>query len=87
MIPEKEWDEFLALKTLMDTEREKFEYSAERVVQLVKFYGITSLDEKVVKKLVYAVNILSSPDPETFGYCLNLALYFLWSALIELAVQ
>jgi hypothetical protein len=86
MIPEEEWDEYLKLKTLMDTGRETFEYSAQKVAQLVIYYGATSLEENVVKQLVYAVSNPLFPDPETLEYCPSLAMYFLCSALIESAV-
>ena len=56
LIPEDEWDEYISLKTLMNTGREKWEEWAGILAQLVIRHGVTTLDEKVVKNLVFAVS-------------------------------
>lgn len=56
MIPEEEWDEYISLKTLKNTGREKWEYWAGILAQIVIRHGVTTLDEKVVKNLVFAVS-------------------------------
>jgi hypothetical protein len=55
LIPEEEWDEYISLKTLMNSGREKWEDWAGILAQIVIRHGVTTLDGKVVKNLVFAV--------------------------------
>jgi hypothetical protein len=65
LIPDDGWDEYSSLKTLVDTGREKWEKWAGILAQIVIRHGVTTLDEKVVRNLVFAVGPTTSSSEST----------------------